>query len=84
MVPKKEAMNILTECRKMLVNHLVAGMNRGSANTWVSAWLIDQGNILSPYAKECVEAISISESEISLRKQYGSELYDLVGKCFSK
>lgn len=83
-VSKDEAMSILTECRKLLVRHLVNGNSRNAANTWVTAWLIDQRNILSPYARECVSAIEISEKEIALRKQYGSPLYDLVCQCFNK
>jgi hypothetical protein len=83
-VPKEESMKILTECRKMLVADMVGGCDRQTANAFVSAWLIDQRNILSPYASECVSAIKISDSEISLRKQYGSELYDLMVKCFNR
>ena len=83
-VPKNESMQILTECRKRLVNDMLGGCDRKTANAYVSAWLIDQNNILSPYAIECVSAIEITDEEISLRKQYGSELYDLLVQWFNK
>lgn len=79
-VPRREALAILDQVRPMLVQRLVDGVSRKEANAIVAGQLRKQENILSPYAKEVVVALVVTDEEIDFRRTFGNDFADAWAK----
>lgn len=80
-VPKKEAFEIITEMRKLLVDELKEGLDRESANVIVAEKLRSKKNILSPYADDVIRSLYVNPIEIEFRNAFGDEFTDAYIKA---